>query len=154
MSYWNHIAFTLFTATLCITPLHAQTPHPATLPNPDDIAFYYFPHGNDNTDHDFDISFSVNGSEIQDAYFATVSELKVVVEYQELTQFKQTSFTPIMSPKSFKNVGDYFFGEVKLGGLRANTAYRARLSFLNPQANGTFTKVGMTPKTSLEHNAS
>lgn len=146
MPYFNHIIFALFTATLSVSPLHAQTPHPATLPDPDDIAFYYFPNGNDNTTHDFDMSFSVNDTKIKDAYFATFSELKVVIEYQELTQFKKTSFTPIMGPKSFKNVGDYFFGEVKLEGLRANTAYRARLSFLVPQSNGTFDKVGKTSK--------
>jgi hypothetical protein len=146
MSYFNHISFALFTLTICVSPLNAQTTKAASTQNQDGIEFYYFPSGNDNTTCDFDISFAINDSQIKDAYFSMFTDLKAVIEYQDLTQSQKTSFTPVMAPKAFKNVGEYFFGEVKLEGLKANTAYRARISFVAPQPNGTFAKVGTTSK--------
>jgi hypothetical protein len=146
MSYFNHTIFALFTAVLCASPINAQTTLSAATQSQEGISFYYFPNGNDNTTHNFDMSFSVNDTQIKDAYFTTLADLKVVIEYQDLAQSQKTSFTPIMAPQAFKNVGDYFFGEVKLEGLKANTAYRARLSFIAPQTDGTFTKVGQTSK--------
>jgi hypothetical protein len=146
MSYFNPTIFALFIAVLGASPINAQTTLSAATQSQEGISFYYFPKGNDNTTHNFDMSFSVSDTQIKDAYFTTLADLKVVIEYQDLTQSQKTSFTPIMAPQAFKNVGKYFFGEVKLEGLKANTAYRARLSFIAPQTDGTFTKVGQTSK--------
>ncbi len=146
MSYFNHITFKLLMATFCLNAFHAQANEGAPVSTQEGIEFYYFAHGNNNTTHDFEISFTVNDPAIKEAYFTTISDLKVVVEYQDLNQHNQTSFTPVQTPKSFKNVGEYFFGEIKLEGLQAYTPYRARIRFIAPQTNGTYKNIGAVSK--------
>jgi hypothetical protein len=92
------------------------------------------------------MSFTVNDPQIKEAYFTNVADLKAVIEYQDLNQHNKTSFTPVKALKSFKNVGDYFFGEAKLEGLNAYTPYRARIIFVAPQNDGSFKNVGEASK--------
>ena len=144
MSYLNHIIFTLFAVTLCASPLNAQAATAALTPAQQNIGFYYFPKGNDNTVNSFEMSFTVNDPQIKEAYFKSIYDLQTEIEYEKVSEPGLKQVTQKQSPKSFKNVGDYFFGEVKLNNLQPNTTYRARIRFFKKNTDSSITKVGHT----------
>ncbi|MBL90386.1 MAG: hypothetical protein CMH56_01050 [Myxococcales bacterium] len=130
MSFKLHTLAALFIVIGLATQVNAQN-SPKT-----GVEFYYFPGGNDNGQTNFDMSFAIHDSSIEDAYFNVLSNLKVEIEYQALNDLETIYRTEKLEPKALKSVGDNLFGEITLAGLNEGTLYRARVRFFNDNTDG------------------
>ena len=129
MSFELHTLSALLLVAGFTSQANAQS-HQAT-PSKSGVEFYYFPGGNDNGQTNFDMSFAINDTKIEDAYFNILSKVKVEIEYQALNDLETVYRTGKLEPKALKSVGDNLFGEITLAGLKEATLYRARVRFYN-----------------------